>query len=49
MIDMAKKEILPAAAKYIKDIAKTAELAKSCGAETVFEEETVKEIFSSRN
>ena len=40
MIDMAKKEILPAAAKYIKDIAKTAELAKSCGAETVFEEET---------
>lgn len=35
MIDMAKKEILPAAAKYIKDIAKTAELAKSCGAETV--------------
>ena len=44
MIDMAKKEILPAAAKYIKDIAKTAELAKSCGAETVFEDETVKEI-----
>lgn len=44
MIDMAKKEILPAAAKYIKDIAKTAELANSCGAETVFEEETVKEI-----
>lgn len=44
MIDMAKKEILPAAAKYIKDIAKTAELAKSCGAETVFEEETVKDI-----
>ena len=44
MIDMAKKEILPAAAKYIKDIAKTAELAKSCGAETVFEEETAKEI-----
>lgn len=44
MIDMAKKEILPAAAKYIKDIAKTAELAKSCSAETVFEEETVKEI-----
>lgn len=44
MIDMAKKEILPAAAKYIKDIAKTAELAKSCGAETVFEEGTVKEI-----
>ena len=44
MIDMAKKEILPAAAKYIKDIAKTAELSKSCGAETVFEEETVKEI-----
>ena len=44
MIDMAKKEILPAAAKYIKDIAKTAELAKSCGAKTVFEEETVKEI-----
>lgn len=44
MIDMAKKEILPAAAKYIEDIAKTAELAKSCGAETVFEEETVKEI-----
>ncbi len=44
MIDMAKKEILPAAAKYIKDLAKTAELAKACGAETVFEDETVKEI-----
>lgn len=29
MIDMAKKEILPAAAKYIKDIAKTAELARA--------------------
>lgn len=44
MIDMAKKEILPAAAKYVKDLAKTAELAKSCGAEAVFETETVKEI-----
>ena len=46
MIDMAKKEILPAAAKYVKDLAKTAELAKSCGAEAVFETETVKEISS---
>lgn len=46
MIDMAKKEILPAAAKYIKDLAKTAELAKSCGAETVFEDGTVKEVSS---
>ncbi|WP_178182482.1 glutamine synthetase III [uncultured Ruminococcus sp.] len=44
MIDMAKKEILPAAAKYVKDLAKTAELAKSCGAEAVFETETVKEV-----
>ncbi|WP_443964714.1 glutamine synthetase III family protein [Ruminococcus sp.] len=44
MIDMAKKEILPAAAKYVKDLAKTAELAKSCGAEAVFETETVREV-----
>lgn len=44
MIDMAKKEILPAAAAYIKELAKTASLAKECGAETTFEDEVVKKL-----
>lgn len=44
MVDMAKKEILPAAASYVKDLAKTAELAKDCGGDATFEVETVKEV-----
>ena len=46
MIDMAKKDILPAVASYIKDLAKTAKLAKDCGAETSFEEDLVKRLSS---
>ena len=44
MIDMAKKDILPAVASYIKDLAKTAALAKDCGAETSFESDLVKRL-----
>ncbi len=44
MIDMAKKDILPAVASYIKDLGQTAELAKSCGAETEFETDLVKRL-----
>ncbi|MGN1132925.1 MAG: glutamine synthetase III [Oscillospiraceae bacterium] len=44
MIDMAKKDILPAVASYIKDLGQTAELAKSCGAEAEFETELVKRL-----
>ena len=46
MIDMAKKDILPAVATYIKELAKTAELAKSCGAATDFEDDMVKRLSS---
>ncbi|MDE6148784.1 MAG: glutamine synthetase III [Ruminococcus sp.] len=46
MIDMAKKDILPAASSYIKELAKTAELAKACGAETDFETDLVKRLSS---
>ena len=46
MIDMAKKDILPAAATYIKELAKTAALAKECGAEAEFEEKLVKRLSS---
>ncbi|MGN0595665.1 MAG: glutamine synthetase III [Hominimerdicola sp.] len=44
MIDMAKKDILPAVATYIKELAKTAELAKSCGATASFEVDMVKRL-----
>ncbi|MGN1113649.1 MAG: glutamine synthetase III [Oscillospiraceae bacterium] len=44
MIDMAKKDILPAVASYIKDLGQTAELAKSCGAEAEFETDLVKRL-----
>ena len=37
MIDMTKKDILPAVATYIKELAQTAELAKNCGATDAFE------------
>jgi glutamine synthetase len=46
MIDMAKKDILPAVTSYIKELAKTSELAKNCGAETTFEDELVKKLSS---
>ena len=46
MIDMAKKDILPATATYIKELAHTAELAKSCGAEVEFESDMVKRLSS---
>ena len=46
MIDMAKKDILPATATYIKELAQTAELAKSCGAEVEFESDMVKRLSS---
>ena len=44
MIDMAKKDILPAVATYIKELAKTAELAKTCGADVSFETDMVKRL-----
>ena len=44
MIDMAKKDILPAVASYIKELAGTAELAKNCGADVSFETDMVKRL-----
>ena len=44
MVDMAKKDILPAVATYIKELAKTAELAKGCGADVSFETDMVKRL-----
>ncbi len=44
MIDMAKKDILPAVTTYIKELAKTAELARACGAESEFENDLVKRL-----
>ena len=46
MIDMTKKDILPAVASYIKDLAKTSALAKDCGADTGFEDDLVKRLSS---
>ena len=46
MIDMAKKDILPAAATYIRKLAETAQLAKSIGAEAEFETDLAKRISS---
>ena len=46
MIDMAKKDILPAVAAYIKELAKTSQLAKECGADTSFEDDLVKRLSS---
>ncbi len=46
MIDMAKKDILPAVSTYVKELAKTAKLAKECGAEASFETELVKKLSS---
>ena len=44
MIDMAKKDILPAAAAYIKELSQTAALAKDLGADCEFETDMVKRI-----
>ena len=44
MVDMAKKDILPAVATYIKELARTAELAKNCGADVSFETDMVKRL-----
>ncbi len=44
MIDMAKKDILPAAATYIRKLAETAKLAESIGAVTEFETDLAKRI-----
>ena len=49
MIDMTKKDILPAVATYIKELAKTAELAKTCGAEAEFETDMVKRLQTLAN
>ncbi|MBQ8966335.1 glutamine synthetase III [Ruminococcus sp.] len=46
MADMAKKDILPAVATYIKELAETASLAKACGADTSFEDDLVKRLSS---
>ncbi|MDO5125574.1 MAG: glutamine synthetase III [Ruminococcus sp.] len=46
MIDMAKKDILPAVVTYIKELAQTAELANACGADTFFETDMVKKLSS---
>ena len=44
MIDMAKKDILPAAAAYIKELSQTAALAKELGADNEFETDLIKRI-----
>ena len=44
MVDMAKKDILPAAASYVKDLAETANLSKNIGAPAEFETELVKKL-----
>ena len=44
MLDMAKKDILPAAASYIKELSQTAKLASELGADTGFETDLVKRI-----
>ena len=46
MIDMAKKDIIPAVSTYIKELAQTAELAKTCGADVSFETDMVKRLSS---
>ena len=43
---MAKKDILPAVATYIKELAQTSALAKDCGADTSFEDDMVKRLSS---
>ena len=44
MIDMARKDILPAAASYIKDLSQTAQLAETFGADNSFERDMIQRI-----
>lgn len=44
MIDMAKKDILPAVSGYVKELSMTAKLAADIGAEAEFEKELVKKL-----
>ncbi len=46
MIDMAKKDILPAAATYIKELGQTAQLAEGFGADVSFESDLIKRLSS---
>ncbi len=44
MIDMAKKDILPAVSSYVRKLSETAKLAKECGAEPAYEIDLVKKL-----
>lgn len=44
MIDMAKKDILPAVSSYVRKLSQTAKLAKECGAEPEYEIDLVKKL-----
>lgn len=44
MIDMAKKDILPAVSSYVRKLSETAKLAKECGADPVYETDLVKKL-----
>lgn len=44
MIDMAKKDILPAVSSYVRKLSQTAKLAKDCGAEPEYEIDLVKKL-----
>ncbi len=46
MIDMAKKDILPAVSSYVRKLSQTAKLAKECGAEPTYEIDLVKKLTS---
>ncbi len=44
MIDMAKKDILPAVSSYVRKLSQTAKLAKECGADPAYEMDLVKKL-----
>lgn len=44
MIDMAKKDILPAVSSYVRKLSQTAKLAKECGADPAYEIDLVKKL-----
>ena len=44
MIDMAKKDILPAVSSYVRKLSETAKLAKECGADPAYEIDLVKKL-----
>ncbi|MBR4555500.1 MAG: glutamine synthetase III [Ruminococcus sp.] len=44
MIDMAKKDILPAVSTYIRELSQTAQLAEGLGADITFEREMVRRL-----